>query len=122
MSGGGPPDTQSFVPPDAIIDITSDINLTAGTVTTSNVLLRVCSGADQTTATTACGSSGSPTVGSQLCTSVAYSGDTARIISCEHAVLATDKWHDFRVTTGVTASDSHAVAADVVRRFKTSSF
>lgn len=113
LSGGGPPDTQQYVPADAIVDITSDIALSAGTVNQSSVTLKQCTGTDQSTSAAACA-----TVGAQLCSAVAYNG-AAKQIACTHSPLATARWHEFRVTTDVLAGDSTPLAAAVVRRFKT---
>src|SRR3989338_11026018 len=52
FSGGGPPNGQSFVPLEALVDITANEALTVGTGNTTNVTLYTCTGAPDATACT----------------------------------------------------------------------
>ncbi|MBI4142648.1 Ig-like domain-containing protein, partial [Candidatus Uhrbacteria bacterium] len=120
FSGGGPPGGQSFVPPDAVIDIVGSEALTAGSVTTAgNVTLLECTG---TTDATTCPA----TTGSNLCTSVTLTADGVnadRKITCAHDALGTEKTYRLRVSTSVlSSSTTEGPAANVDRIFRTGGF
>jgi photosystem II stability/assembly factor-like uncharacterized protein len=112
LSGGGPGDGQTFVPPEAIIDINSDINLDSGTVNTTNVTLYPCTGA------TDASSCASPNTASNACTTVSLQSDTTIICT---GTLATDTTYRFQIGTGVQSTGNVALDSAVTRIFRTGS-
>ena len=115
FSGGGPPNGQSFVPIEALVDITANEALTVGTVNTTNVTLYTCTGAtDAVTCAT-------PDTSTNKCTAVALS-NSDRTITCTTGSLVPSTTYKFTIGTGVqTASTSQGAAAATVRIFRTGS-
>lgn len=114
-AAGGPPDGQQFVPLDVQVDRTFSEALASGTITTSNVSLKRCTAADQSTAASACATLDS----TNRCDTVELFS-TTRIL-CNHTALSTEMWYAFTLGTGITDTASNALLAAAVYRFKTSS-
>ncbi|OGL91741.1 hypothetical protein A3H11_01215 [Candidatus Uhrbacteria bacterium RIFCSPLOWO2_12_FULL_47_10] len=116
-SGGGPPNGQSFAPPDALIDINANEAMVGASVNQSSVTLLECTGATEPTSCPG-------TTGTTLCTGVTLgtgsNGANTRIV-CDHAPLGTERVYRFSVdTAAVTASTGQGAASN--RIFKTGSF
>lgn len=112
-SGGGPANTQDFVPLEALIDITASEALNPGTVNTTNVTLYPCTGSTSATSCT------TPNTAVNTCLGVVLS-NIDRTITCSHSALSTNTTYQFTIGTAVqSASTSQGAAAAAVRLFRT---
>ena len=107
---GGPPDGQTGVPIDALIDRVFNEDLDVSTATTTNVILKVNDPNQQ---------DGTPT-GENLCTSVTLQNNNQ--IICNHEDLNTETWYTFTITTGVTDLAGNPLASDFSVQFQTGDF
>ncbi|MFA6534001.1 MAG: Ig-like domain-containing protein [Patescibacteria group bacterium] len=115
---GGPLEGQQYVPVDALVNRVFTKALASSTVTTSNVTLKLCNAADQTSAAAACAS----LAATNLCDTVDLPSTTN--VRCSHInPLTVNKWYQFTIGTGVTSdAGAIALASAVVSRFKTAEF
>ncbi|MBI4450238.1 Ig-like domain-containing protein, partial [Candidatus Uhrbacteria bacterium] len=118
---GGPPDGQIGAPADALVDRTCSETLISSRVNSTNITLKQCTAAGSSTTSGAAASAECATKGNTLCSTVTLTGGTS--ITCTpSAPLATEKWHEFSIGTGVLDESGNALAAPAVFRFKTGAF
>ena len=110
---GGPPNGQTGVPVDAMVDRVFSENITSATVTTSSVLLQANTGNTLL---------GAP-AGTNLCTSVSLVMNTR--ILCNHVSdgipLATSTWYTITYGVGITDKVSNPLVASSTYTFQTGS-
>ncbi|MDO8505387.1 MAG: hypothetical protein Q7S48_02330, partial [bacterium] len=126
-TSGGPPDAQTGVSVEATVDqsysealnqASTECANAGACASFTNVTLKVCTGADQSSANLACGASNT-SVGPQLCTSVTRSNGNVKI-TCNHDALATGKWFVSHYELIADASgNAQGQGAAITRRFKT---
>lgn len=112
-SGGGPANSQDFVPLEAHIDVVASEALNPGTVNTTNVTLYPCTGSTSATSCT------TPNTAANICTTMTLS-NSDRTITCNHSALSTSTTYQFSIGTAVrSASTGDGAAAAAVRLFRT---
>ena len=118
---GGPPNSQEFVPPDAVVDRVFNEALLGLMVGPSSVSLKRCTGMEGAGEAAVRAAAACTTLDStNQCSGVTLSDSNTRI-SCAHSLLQTNSWYELRIAN-VTDAGGNALAAAHVNRFKTSGF